>query len=169
MCACGCGTEVARRFAKGHATKRPVGDRIAEKTRVDESGCWIFTGAVCDSGYGRIGISHRSIPVHRAAYEVANGPLRAGEHVDHLCRVRLCVNPDHLEAVSQAENNKRAGAARRESVARCKRDHPFDSANTIMRRGTRRCRTCEQWSREAARRGLGIQKYLDQLTTEGTE
>lgn len=66
-----------------------------------------------EGGYGRINRGGRTVPVHRYAYELAVGPIPSGLHIDHLCGVRACVNPRHLEAVTQAENNRRAGARRR--------------------------------------------------------
>ena len=107
-CACGCGEKVAKRFKKGHGRRRPLEDRLMDRVvRVD--GCWVWTGAVSTGGYGRIGIDgNRLAQAHRVAYQLYVGPIPEGLHVDHLCRNRLCVNSDHLEAVTQAENNRRS-------------------------------------------------------------
>ena len=73
--------------------------------RTDPSGCWLWTAAVDEqTGYGRLGIGTRSVAAHRIAFELFVGPIPDGMVIDHLCRVRRCVNPDHLEAVSQREN-----------------------------------------------------------------
>lgn len=93
----------------------PISDRLA--ARVERRGsCLIWTGAVSTSGYGVIGGSTDGKNyvryTHRLAYELANGEVPAGLHIDHLCRQRLCVEPGHLEAVTQQENNRRAAAVR---------------------------------------------------------
>ena len=76
----------------------------------DENGCMIFTGATAGAGYGVVGKGPAGAGyyyVHRVSYEHHKGPIPEGLTIDHLCRVKLCVNPDHLEAVTQAENNRR--------------------------------------------------------------
>lgn len=96
-----------------HVGPRPMSERLAEKTDVTPGGCWLWTGYVMKStGYGQIGVGQRLVLTHRASYEAHVGPIPRGLHVDHLCRVRRCINPDHLEAVTQAENNRRAAQYR---------------------------------------------------------
>lgn len=92
---------------------RPLRDRFLEKLDQRGPGCWPFTGAIANNGYGRIGFKSRVLQAHRVAYEVLVGPIPAGMHIDHLCSNRACCNPSHLEPVTQAENNRRAGARRR--------------------------------------------------------
>ena len=71
--------------------------------------CWIWTGATNGYwGYGIVKIMYHHVYVHRYSYEYYNGEIPIGLQIDHLCNVRLCVNPDHLEAVTQSENMKRA-------------------------------------------------------------
>lgn len=80
--------------------------------KVDKDGgapCWIWTGALNGNGYGRLRRNSFNLYPHRVAYEYEVGPIPEGFQIDHLCGVRACVNPDHLEAVSQYENNRRAG------------------------------------------------------------
>lgn len=67
------------------------------------NGCWIWGGPVSTSGYGRIGAEY----THRIAYEMHVGPIPEGMQIDHLCFEKLCANPAHLEAVTQAENLRR--------------------------------------------------------------
>jgi|HubBroStandDraft_2_1064218.scaffolds.fasta_scaffold296591_2 hypothetical protein len=84
----------------------PIEQRL-EKHTIPEpnSGCLIWLGSTTD-GYGRIGIgrSRRTRGAHIVAYELANGPVPEGLQLDHKCRVRCCVNPDHLEPVTQQVN-----------------------------------------------------------------
>lgn len=93
---------------------KPVMDRLREKVRVDpQTTCHEFTGALTAAGYGLIGLGRRGEGggyTHRLMYEHHNGPIPPGMHIDHLCSNRSCCNPAHLEAVTQAENNRRASA-----------------------------------------------------------
>lgn len=72
---------------------------------------WLWTGAHQSRGYGSFAIAGKTYQAHRLAYETAYGPIPDGLTIDHLCRVPSCVNPEHLEAVSLAENNRRGAAA----------------------------------------------------------
>jgi hypothetical protein len=75
-------------------------------------GCWEWKGAKDGDGYGHLGVAGSVVGAHRYAYELLVGPIPEGLHLDHLCRNRPCVNPDHLEPVTQAVNVGRANKAR---------------------------------------------------------
>ena len=78
-------------------------------TRVNKTDtCWLWSGNKNSNGYGLVSIDGKTVQVHRYAYEVLVGPIPDGLTIDHLCRVRLCVNPDHLEVVTLGENIRRA-------------------------------------------------------------
>ena len=118
------------------------------------TGCWLWTGAAQRNGYGRFGMDGRTQFAHRVAYELHIGPIPKGLHLDHLCRVRGCVNPAHLEAVTQRENTLRGDAitARNAVKTHCLKGHAFDEANTYhYQGGFRGCRTCRKARRKASR------------------
>lgn len=104
--------------------------------------CWIWTSAMMDNGYGRFD--------KILAHHFLGGQPPAGFEWDHLCFVRNCVRPDHLELVTRAENIRRQRSHGYRPKAFCKNGHPYDDANTrILPNGRRACRTC---TREAMRR-----------------
>jgi hypothetical protein len=109
--------------------QRDVRDRLMEKVVVNESGCWIFTGSINREGYGQIRCSGRSVKAHRASYLVHVGPISDGLELDHLCRTRACVNPQHLEPVTHRENMVRGHSAnfdeyrRKVATGKCRRGH----------------------------------------------
>lgn len=69
-----------------------------------EGGCWLWTRSKSPDGYGWASYKNRTCQAHRLVYTFARGPVPEGLHLDHLCRVRHCVNPDHLEPVTPREN-----------------------------------------------------------------
>ncbi len=123
--------------------------RFDAKWRLDkETGCWNWRGATAH-GYGSIwsAVTRRDEEAHRVSYELYRGPIPAGLHLDHMFRCgRQCINPWHLEAVTQAENNRRSDRMVRLQRAKthCPKGHPYDEANTYWLKNPRRrdCRTC---------------------------
>lgn len=101
-------------------TEHPTHDLDAESrllyyTRKTDD-CWLWEGSQIYSGYGNVCWSEFDTPfVHRIAYMLWVGPIPDGLEIDHLCSVRNCIRPDHLEAVSRAENNRRRGQRLKES------------------------------------------------------
>jgi hypothetical protein len=132
--------------AQGHSKRKSPVEYIADPA----TGCWIWQRAVSSTGYGILA----GQLAHRAVYERHRGPVPAGLELDHRCRNRACVNPDHLEPVTHRENQRR-GAAPNGINARkthCIRGHEFTPANTYIRpdNGNRQCRICNV-TREAKR------------------
>lgn len=113
------------------------------------SGYWLWLGAISPAGYGRI----NGRQAHVVSYEIHIGPIPQGLVLDHLCRTRCCVNPWHLEPVTDRENILRgtAPAALNAKKTHCKRGHPYDDQNTYWycpggRGQERHCKTCQRAS-----------------------
>jgi hypothetical protein len=98
-----------------------------------------------NKGYGAFMVGGRNVRVHRWAYETLVGPIPDGLVIDHLCRVRNCVNPDHLEPVTHRENIRRgeAGAWNRVKT-HCPQGHEYTPENTRYSGTTRNCRECQR-------------------------
>lgn len=133
----------------------------------EPDGCWIWLGDLDESGYGRA-VSMMLSPTrtkmaHRWTYEQRIGPIPEGLHLDHLCRIRCCVNPEHLEPVTVAENVRRG--VHGELREMCVHRHPVTAANTYLRRSdnTRRCRDCgalEMRAKRARETAMGLARPM---------
>ena len=136
----------------------PIGPVVRFFTRVKvlESGCWEWQGSVKPStGYGSFSADGECSP-HRWIYKKVIGPLKRGRSwsIDHLCRNRICVNPQHLEQVTRKENILRGEGITAEHARKthCKRGHEFSGDNLRIIesdqgswiRKERRCRTCDR-------------------------
>jgi hypothetical protein len=131
-----------------------VNTALAERIRrltipEPNSGCWLWSGSLGTAGYGVLRVNHKTRSAHRVSYEAHKEPIPNGMHIDHKCRVRTCVNPDHLEPVTVAENNRRAP---RTIIFKthCKHGHPFSGDNLQIGK-QRNCREC--------RRRIGLASY----------
>lgn len=105
-------------------------DRALSRYRIDEgTGCWLWEGST-RGGYGRVRIEGKMMEAHRASYEKYVGDIPDGLVIDHLCRNRSCINPDHMEPVTNAENIKRgnAGKGQRSDA------HKQSISNTLKKR-----------------------------------
>ena len=125
---------------------------MKQRVRVNDRGCWVWTKTTDKDGYGKIGGvgSDKNHRAHRVMYCLCVGPIADGNHVDHLCNVEGCINPDHLEQVTPKENSKRIvdrGRHPNASKTVCLRGH--DDWRT-KKGGHRSCKQCER-DREAKR------------------
>lgn len=128
-------------------------DRFLAKVAVRDDGCWEWTGTRLPAGYGSFWWDGRKSYAHRFAHEAYIGPIPEGLTIDHLCRNKWCVNPAHLEAVTQRVNTLRAPGPASEHAAQvaCIHGHPFDAVNTyVAPNGTRKCRECRRTTRRVA-------------------
>jgi hypothetical protein len=142
-------------------TKKTTLELFHEKYIVDPvTGCWQWQAGTCGRGYSKIGYTRpdgtrRTVGAYKWIMEQIHGPIAPGYEPDHLCRNKLCVNPDHMEIVTRAENNRRRVAAYRENgkemhwklraSGKCREGHEMTPENTIDKKdGTRTCRTCRQ-------------------------
>lgn len=147
------------RVAPGHApawfvahayTKLPR--RWLAKIRFAQSGCWEWLGPLSEDGYAML----KHTQGHRKIYELLIGPIPGGLTLDHLCRVRSCINPGHLEPVTVRENNLRGvgPSAVNAGKTECVNGHPFNASNTYVyvgRSGSPE-RACIECRRQAVRR-----------------
>lgn len=119
---------------------------IARSMPEPNSGCWLWMGALTSDGYGRVLVGTRKIAAHRVAYEALVGPIPFGMTLDHRCRVRCCINPAHLEPVTNKINVLRGTGptAKHARATHCAKGHPFEGDNLFISQNARRCRTCRR-------------------------
>lgn len=112
--------------------------------KIKKTDCWVWQGAKNDRGYGTFG----KVYAHRFAYELFHGKIPIGLVIDHLCRTPLCVNPLHLEAVTNRENvvvRGRGPSAVNAMRTECINGHPYNKANTYIKpNGGRDCKACSR-------------------------
>jgi hypothetical protein len=144
----------------------------ANYTVNEASGCWEWTGTLNgEQKYGRLEImvtpKWYRYSAHRYSYTLAKGPIPDGLDLDHLCVNTKCVNPDHLEPVTRAENSRRVkerGRTKKHTdKPNCAHGHPFTPENTWVVPGTmyRHCKTCKRYAQRARARGLSLAEYLE--------
>lgn len=127
----------------------PAAVRFWRHVKLNDNGCWIWTGATNRKGYGVHNAwdeGMRCVYAHRYAYLTFVGPIPVGLQLDHLCRTPACVNPAHLEPVTSAENTRRAGEALGifGSATHCVNGHEFTPESCYpSSKGHRCCRACK--------------------------
>jgi hypothetical protein len=130
--------------------------RLMQRTEPGSDGCLLYTGTLNNRGYGQISVDGTPTLAHRAMYELTVGPIPDGMALDHTCHNRdascmggddcahrRCINVEHLEPVTGAENTRRGKSwAINGTKTHCPQDHPYDSENTHVYDGRRYCRAC---------------------------
>ena len=132
--------------------------KLRERSVVSPSGCWLWTGPLV-RGYGSLYWQKKKQYAHRVSWSERFGPISPGMQIDHLCRTPACINPDHLEPVTQRTNILRGVgvSAQRARQTHCSRGHEFTEANTrVTSRNQRMCRACHQILKKASRHRVAV-------------
>jgi hypothetical protein len=115
---------------------------------IQSRNCWIWIGAKIWSGYGQFGLNGKLKLAHRVSYELFKEDIPEGLQLDHLCKNRSCVNPDHLEIVTTQENTRRGltGKINHHKLknTHCPQGHPYSEENTYLYNNGRKCRECSK-------------------------
>ncbi len=122
-------------------------NRLKSRIKIKKNGCWIYTRSKNKKGYGRLSAWGKLSLAHRISYIVFKGEIPNGKYLDHLCRNRSCINPNHLEPVTNRENILRGIgiAAINYRKKKCTFGHKFDKKNTLVRPdGRRQCINCKK-------------------------
>lgn len=136
---------------------KPALERFFSKV-VKAGDCWFWLGAKNQGGYGKFSENYIKYVAHRWLYQFVNGPVDKKLDLDHLCRNRNCVNPEHLEPVTRSENSIRGIgpklAAERQLVkTHCPKGHEYTEINTYFRKNkvNRICRICRKLKQQKRR------------------
>lgn len=152
-----------RRRLNGPRNHPPAAPEVRFWRHVDKTDtCWLWLGSGVRGGYGQFYLDGRRVSAHRFAYKMLVEPIPDGYEVDHLCRVRNCVNPDHLEAVTLWENRWRANRRRKgipagraeqpePTVRECAAGHKIDVEIWRVRGGCPTCRRAQWKAKKSGR------------------
>ncbi|MEU5477448.1 HNH endonuclease [Streptomyces mirabilis] len=140
-----CDADYARLRRSGQLPLITPVDRLFAKIGEGPGGCWVWLGGRAGTGYGQFRWQGRDWPAHRVVYEFFIAEIPDGLDLDHLCRVRHCVNPWHMDPVTRRVNIIRGDAPKlKRAKTHCPRGHPYSDVNTYVYRGRRSCRACRR-------------------------
>lgn len=139
----------------------PAKEKILKNIRLNENGCWLWVGKLNKNGYSTLSHMDQTVSGHRLSFETFRYKIPKNKVIDHICRVTACVNPEHLDAVSIKDNNRRAKNLNREKT-HCKRGHEYTNENTYVEHNnkghtSRQCRKCNALN---ARRRREVERSL---------
>jgi hypothetical protein len=118
------------------------------------TGCWIWTGRLDKDGYGRLCFGGKESAAYRVSFELYRGPIPHGFEPDHLCRVRFCINPWHMEPVTHKVNLLRGMSLQAMNARKteCPQGHPYSEENTMLQKVGdavwRHCKSCRKIKRK---------------------
>lgn len=118
------------------------------------TGCWLWQKTLNRDGYALIWVHNKAHSAHRFMYEFLCGTIPDGLELDHLCRVRNCVNPEHLEPVTRAENMRRVAIFNKF----CKRGHSYSEHGFVNSKGDRECKLCSRSCKNRSQQRIRAQK-----------
>jgi len=110
------------------------------KVEVSATGCWLWAGHTNDNGYSLVRRAGRQLSAHRWNWEQSNGPIPKNLEVNHKCRVRNCINPEHLELLTHAENIRFSADLK----TTCAQGHPYDKVEIDRGYRSRSCSICQK-------------------------
>ena len=141
------------------AFKEEVLQKLYDNTVCDEHGCWLWQGGRTTGGFGEASIGGETFYVHRLGFSLTKHALTKGKELDHLCKVRHCWNPAHLEEVLHRTNCLRGGSfsAANAQMTHCKRGHIFSEGNTYRPEEHHRvCKECKRLNDRQRRKLKGL-------------
>jgi hypothetical protein len=134
-------------------------------SKIDKTdGCWLWKSAIARNGYGVFRLAGKTVYAHRLSFAIHRGSPSPLLVIDHLCRTRNCVNPDHLRELDRGENVSIGRSVLRERT-HCANGHEFTDFNTRRESGRRVCRVChnERNRKFRAKQGTAINEVLEVL------
>jgi hypothetical protein len=133
-------------------------ERFLSKIFISGEGCWIYSRGLSSAGYGSFSIKNVSYSAHRVSFELFKDKIAPTNVIDHICRNRKCVNPEHLRQVSykvNARENNSSPATINAAKTHCKNGHELCGANLYARNGRRHCRACREATWKSKLTGVG--------------
>jgi HNH endonuclease len=128
--------------------KLPTREALERYSPEPNTGCWLWMGHVTSWGYGILSLRGKPVRAHRYFYQSLRGPISDGKQLDHLCRVKCCVNPNHLEVVTSRVNVLRGIGPSAVNIKKeyCLRGHSLSGDNLYVPRDlSRQCRECKRF------------------------